>query len=183
MDPDLIAKFAGDIDPKKLTFDQAIVLFEKVYMASRNLAARTRVEYRNDLDQLADFLAALRIKTPARVSLTHLQAFQALLDEKGNAGVTRRRKTSSIKAFFSFLDQANLLKTNPAARLTIPYREYKEPRYLTSKEYQALLRACSHQSRERGVDPVTWTPLCLQKGVHNAENTPAVSGRVPGENG
>ena len=34
-----------------------------------------------------------------------------------------------------------------------------------------------------GVDPVAWTPLCLQKGVHNAENTPAVSGRVPGENG
>ncbi len=34
-----------------------------------------------------------------------------------------------------------------------------------------------------GVDPVTWTPLCLVKGVHNAENTSSISRRVSKENG
>jgi len=33
-----------------------------------------------------------------------------------------------------------------------------------------------------GVDPISWTPLCYMKGVHNAKNTSSISGRISKEN-
>ncbi len=57
----------------------------------------------------------------------------------------------------------------------------------------AFIDACKQEAERQGnanrithingVDPVTWTPLCLVKGVHNAENTSSISRRVSKENG
>jgi site-specific recombinase XerD len=93
-DRNAIADLVGDTQGEKLSFEKAIALFESVYMASRNLTERTRVEYKNDLVQLADFLATLGITKLDQASLAHLQAFLADLDAKGLTGVTRRRKTA-----------------------------------------------------------------------------------------
>lgn len=155
---------AGSIDTRRLSWRQALTSFETFYMASRNLAARTRVEYRADLRQLADFLTQRGINNPAEVALAHLQAFLAWLDSKGYAGVTRRRKTASIKAFFGFLTNAGVCAHNPARRLIPPERAYSEPRYLTTQEYRALLAACAHHPRDAAI-----IELLLQTGIRLAE--------------
>jgi site-specific recombinase XerD len=147
-----------------LTFEQALELFETLYMASRNLAARTRVEYATDLCQLIDFLTKRGTTKPAAVGLSDLQAYMADLDVKGYSGITRRRKTASIKAFFGFLNNIGLVAGNPAQRLVPPEREYKEPRFLTTQEYQALLRACSHNTRDAAI-----IELILQTGIRLSE--------------
>ena len=46
-----------------------------------------------------------------------------------------------IKAFFSWAVQEGLLPTDPVAKLKPPKVGRKEPRYLTRKEYAALLKA------------------------------------------
>jgi site-specific recombinase XerD len=118
-----------------ISFEKAIALFETIYMASRNLAERTRVEYRTDVAQLGEFLNRKGITRPTAVGLPHLQAFLAELDAKGLSGVTRRRKTASIKALFGFLTASGLISRNSARELIPPEREYKEPRFLTAQEY------------------------------------------------
>ena len=133
-------------------------------MASRNLAARTRKEYGNDLRQLIEFLTKRGISKPAAVDLSALQSFLADLDRRGYTGVTRRRKTSSIKAFFGFLAQAELLNNDPCRQLIPPAREYKEPRFLTTQEYRELLRACSHETRDAAI-----IELILQTGIRLSE--------------
>jgi site-specific recombinase XerD len=64
------------------------------------------------------------------------------------SGVTRRRKTASLRAFYGFLATSGFIPHNPTSQLIPPEREYKEPRFLTTQEYQALLRACSHNVRD-----------------------------------
>ena len=163
-DGDAIADLVGDTQGERLSFEKAIALFELIYMASRNLTERTRVEYKNDLTQLADFLSTLGITRLDQASLAHLQRFLADLDARGLTGVTRRRKTASIKAFFNFLSTSGFIRQNLAHQLIPPEREYKEPRFLTTQEYRALLRMCAHQTRDS-----TIIELILQTGIRLSE--------------
>jgi site-specific recombinase XerD len=48
--------------------------------------------------------------------------------------------------------------------LVPPAREHKEPRVLTTREYQALLRACSHDIRDAAI-----IELLLQTGIRLSE--------------
>jgi integrase len=50
-----------------------------------------------------------------------------------------------------------------AERLVPPAREHKEPRVLTTTEYEALLRACSHDIRDAGI-----MELLLQIGIRDS---------------
>jgi len=86
------------------------------------------------------------------------------VDRRAYGGTTRRRNTSSIKSFFGFLKQYGYITNNVAERLTPPAREYKEPRVLTTRKYQALLRACSHDIRDAAI-----IELLLQTGIRLAE--------------
>ena len=96
--------------------------------------------------------------------MSHLQGFLAHLDERGLSGVTRRRKVSSMKALFGFLVDAEWVPHNPTRQLVPPEREYKEPRFLTSQEYRALLRACAHETRDAAI-----IELILQTGIRLSE--------------
>ncbi|GAB4422330.1 MAG: tyrosine recombinase XerC [Anaerolineae bacterium] len=149
---------------EKVSLERALALFETVYMPSRNLSGRTRAEYKTDLTQLVAFLQARGISTIEETGLSHLQAFLAHLDARGLTGVTRRRKTASIKALFGFLTAAGLMGHNPARGLIPPEREYKEPRFLSTQEYRALLRACAHETRDAAI-----IELILQTGMRLSE--------------
>jgi site-specific recombinase XerD len=151
---------AGGIE----TLDQAVALFEGVGMPARNLAARTRTEYANDLRDLGSFLADRGIARVADVSLPHLEAYMAELDHRGHKPATRNRKTHTIKTFFSFLERQGLIPNNPALKLIPPRNLKREPRFLTEEEYTRLLRACSHNVRDAAIIEVY-----LQTGMRLSE--------------
>ena len=159
-----VADLVGEMRMDELTFEKALGLFETVYMASRNLTERTRAEYKRDVQQLVNFLGERGVTQPQKVSLAHLQAFLADLDTQGLAGVSRRRKVSSVKAFFGFLTTSDLVPSNPTLQLVPPEREHKEPRFLTTQEYRALLRACAHETRDAAI-----IELILQTGMRLSE--------------
>src|SRR5687767_14043337 len=111
---------AGELlGEQELTLERALELFETVCMASRNLAARTRVEYEADVEQLVRFLKWQGVEKPEQVGLNHLQAFLADLDARGLSGITLRRKVASVRALFSFLVASDLIR-NPPTRELIP---------------------------------------------------------------
>lgn len=159
-----IAELIEGVDPQELTLAGALRLFENVYMASRNLGAKTRREYRTDVAQLISFLAKGGTTKPEKVGLADLQGFLAELDAKGLTGITRRRKTSSIKSFFGFLHSNGLVSNDPSKQLIPPEREHKEPRFLTTQEYRALLRACAYHTRDAAI-----IELILQTGIRLSE--------------
>ncbi len=149
-------------DPPRLA--TALKAFETVEMPARNLAARTRVEYNNDLGDLLAFLESRAVRTTDQVELSHLKAYSAVLEQRGLAPSSRRRKTYAIKTFFRFLDEYGLINNNVALRFIPPKVPKKEPRFLSESEYQALLRACSHHPRDAAI-----MELLLQTGIRLSE--------------
>lgn len=85
------------------------------------------------------------------VTLTDIYSFMdyAINDRKNNAR-TRSRKTSSIKAFFSYLTNKKcLLAINPAEELEVPKTKKSLPKYLTLEQSIELLNSVDGRHKER----------------------------------
>lgn len=147
-----------------ITLQKAIREYERIYLASRNLSSRTRVEYLNDIIDLLKFLEATGINEVKELRLTQLEHYLASLDQRGIAGSTRKRKVVSIRSFLWYLYQENYLTTNLSKRLIPPYAEAKTPRYLTKIEVQRLLAVSSREIRD-----YVLIRLILQTGIKLSE--------------
>ncbi|MGD8457514.1 MAG: tyrosine-type recombinase/integrase [Anaerolineales bacterium] len=152
------------VSGKSLSLKDALILYKQDYLPSRNYAQRTRVEYINDLNQLARFFAKSKIFNLNQVSRKNLERFLAYLDQKGYAGQTRRRKTASIHSLFSFLYHDGYSSINISFGLIPPRAESKEPRVLSEEEYKVLLRTCSYSARDTAI-----IELFLQTGIRLSE--------------
>lgn len=146
------------------TLRQGLVLFETVEMPARNLAAKTRKEYRNDLEDLIEFLEERDISRLEQVSLGHLKHYQAEMDRRGYSTSTRKRKTYAIKTFFRFLRKHGVISKNVAVELVPPRPRKNEPRYLSKGEYQRLLQVCRQSPRDAAI-----VELFLQTGMKLSE--------------
>jgi len=148
------------------TLRQALDEYKDVFMASRNFAERTRIEYFNDLEDLIRFLEQFGLKKVGDIELPKLERYLAELDHRGLAGTTRKRKVVSIRSFLEYLYQDQYMCTNLAKRLIPPFAEIKSPRYLTKSEYECLLDAASHDPRDYAL-----IQLLLQTGIKLSELT------------
>lgn len=146
------------------TLKQGLAYFETVGMPAHNLAVRTREEYSEDLTDLIEFLNKRGITQLTETRLRDLENYQAEMDRRGYRASTRERKTYAIKSFFKFLHRHGLISTNVAGRLIPPPRKRDEPRFLSEEEYQQLLRACSHNPRDKAI-----IELLLQTGINLSE--------------
>jgi integrase/recombinase XerC len=143
---------------------EALDRFISVGMPARNLSDNTRLAYQHDLAELLTFLAGRQVLRLDQVTLPHLEAFQAELEQRGHKGSTRKRKTAAIKSFFKWLHRQDFISANVADRLIPPTPEQVEPRFLSEAEYKALLRACSHRPRDAAI-----VELLLQTGMRLSE--------------
>ena len=84
------------------TLEQGLAFFETVGMPARNLAARTRQEYHNDLTDLITFLAHRKITELAQVGLQDLEQYQAEMDRRGYKPATRARSEAECEGPVGF---------------------------------------------------------------------------------
>lgn len=149
----------------QLTLDTALGRYESGFLRARNLAARTRREYLDDLKDLTRFLSeACGVHEARDVERRHLERYLSELDLRGMAGSARRRKVASIRSLFAFLEDAGLRTGDPARKLIPPEREHLQPRYLTEREYKQLLEAVRHEPRDAAI-----IELLLQTGMRLSE--------------
>ena len=149
---------------KQLSLQAGLVEFETVYMPARDLASRTRGEYKRDILGLVEFLEARGIGYWHEVGLPDLQSYLADLDRQKAKPSTRKRKTYSIKAFFSFLAQNGYVrKPHVASELIPPKVPKEERRFLSEDEYNALLAQIT-SPRDRAI-----VTMFLQVGLRLEE--------------
>ena len=149
-----------------ITFQHALQQYQGIFIPSRNFAERTRTEYLSDLTDLLRFLDQLKIQKIHQVTIVVLVQYLAELDRRGYAGSTRKRKFSSLRSFFRFLNNNAYLDEDLAQRLPPPHTENKEPRVLSEFEYKQLLRACAYETRDAAI-----IELLLQTGIRLSELT------------
>lgn len=151
----------GDIN-----LTQAVEEYKDIYLAYRNYATRTRVEYVNDIEDMVKYLDGVGVHTANDINLPHLIHYLAELEKRGFIGSTRKRKTISIRSFISFLNMEGYILSDTGKRLIPPYVDARKPRYLTTEELSRLLECSKNNKRDYAM-----ILLLLNTGIKLSEIT------------
>lgn len=125
----------------------------------------TLVAYKKDLEQFIDHLTEKGKTTLPQVERADIETFvQTLIETKGYTKKSASRKLNSIRTFFRYLKNANLVLQNPASDIAHPKYEQAPPRILSRLEYRGLRDVAKD-------DPRTYAmvELLLQTGMKIGE--------------
>lgn len=114
--------------------------FSHYLSVEKGLARNTLESYSRDLNKFFLFLKKKKVETAAYVDRALITGYLLSLKEEGRAPSTISRNVASIRSFFNFLVQEELLRDNPAQLVKAPRIEKKLPRVLTAKEVDRLLQ-------------------------------------------
>jgi len=108
--------------------------------SERGVSEHTLRAYRNDLAEFTDWLGEFANITDIRIiSKRNIRDFLGSLARYGYERSSISRKTSSLKSFFKFLLQEDIVKTNPILDIKYPKPKRKIPSFLSIEEMNELL--------------------------------------------
>lgn len=120
--------------------------YENYLKVDRELSENSRSAYLRDINEFMEFAKA---KTEEEITRTRIREFLSFLEQKCNEPITRRRKLTSLRMFFKFLEDEKYIKESPVRGLSSPKVETKEPSYLTEKETKRLIHAVEEAGNKR----------------------------------
>ena len=116
-----------------------ISAFIQYLTQDKGYSQNTVAAYRNDLTQMAAFIAAEEAKGLLKSYDELLKGYLLKLREKRYSAATTARKVASAKTFFKFMVDSGRVKENPAQNLPSPQVSRHSLSFLSSSEYQKLL--------------------------------------------
>lgn len=126
--------------------EQAIEQFITYLHNIKNTSTNTELSYRRDLKKVITFLQAKGLTELVDIKGTDLQEYIASMNEQHFAATTVSRNIASIKAFFHFLCQEEIIEKDISNDLKAPKIEKKMPEILTTEEVVKLLEQPSGDS-------------------------------------
>lgn len=115
--------------------------FFKELELKSNSSKHTLRAYKTDLKQFLLFMETENCLRFKDVNHIFLRKFLAFLRTKGCSKRTIARKLASIRSFYKFLCQREIVEHNPAKAVRTPRHENKLPCFLNIKEIESLLNA------------------------------------------
>ena len=120
--------------------DAACLAKYEAYLTNeKNASANTLSSYLRDVRQLGAYLESHSSCTYDKATEKDLSAYIASLKSAGKSVATVSRAIASIKSFYSFLLENELISENPSLVLVPDKTAQKLPQILTSKEVELLL--------------------------------------------
>ena len=113
----------------------------------------------------------IALDTIRKIRLNDIHAFLAYLTNTNQAkAATRSRKVSSLRVFFKYLSQKELIDINPALNLETPKLDKRLPNYLTLDDSKKLLKVASSEDTTRNPErDFAITILFLNCGMRLSE--------------
>lgn len=99
----------------------------------------TEMSYRRDLEKLQNYMLQKGIQDIADVTAEELGSYIQCLEDGQFAAATVSRNIASLKAFYHFLMQEGIVKTDVSENLKAPKIEKKIPEIMTPEEVVRLL--------------------------------------------
>lgn len=112
----------------------------------KNTSSNTEISYKRDLKKLIDYLNNNNINDVIHVTKENLNEYITYLKQLGRAATTISRSIASMKAFFGYLYDTNVISTNPTFGLKAPKIVKKVPEVLSVNEVDALLKQPSRNT-------------------------------------
>ena len=126
--------------------EQAIEQFITYLHNVKKTSANTELSYRRDLKKVFIFLRSKGLTDLVNVKEEDLEEYVDSMKEQHFATATVSRNIASMKAFFHFLSQEELIEKDISERLKAPKIEKKMPEILTTEEVVRLLEQPSGDS-------------------------------------
>ncbi|MDO9574134.1 MAG: site-specific tyrosine recombinase XerD [Candidatus Contubernalis sp.] len=105
----------------------------------KGLAKNTLESYGRDLKSFFSFLNSNNCSNPVNVCRNDIVSFLLHLQKKGRAVSTISRNLASIRSFYHFLIEEQVVKQDPSSNLESPRQEKKLPEILSISEVDLLL--------------------------------------------
>lgn len=105
----------------------------------KGLASNTLEAYKRDIMQFKDYIVKNNINDSTAVNKTVIITYLMSLQKEGKATSTISRSLASIRCFYQYLLNNNLIDEDPTLNLRSPKSERKLPHILTKEEVDLLL--------------------------------------------
>src|SRR6266700_1985631 len=148
-----------------LSLDQALTQF-LTSLRARNTSVLTQQAYQTDIRQFIIWLQETSVLATHVGTVTKADIIEYLsyLSDLGRSGITRARKLASLREYFKYLYEHDLIPSSPAVSVAIPKKERKQQAYLRPDEYARLLSAAGSNPRDFAI-----LQLFLQTGIRVSE--------------
>src|SRR3954471_23929142 len=149
----------------QMTTTEALSLFEKALLGS-NYSPLTIRAYTDDVKQFVSFLQTRKVDwdIPTRLARIDIVEYINYLAAQKTTGVTRFRKLASLRKFFHFLQENEIIYGCPTDTIKSPLKEEKDPQVLQKNEYKALLFEARENTRDFAI-----LQTFLQTGIRVGE--------------
>jgi integrase/recombinase XerD len=149
--------------------EQDIAAFLEYLAGTKGSSQNTVAAYRNDLTQLAHFMASERAKGILSSQEELLMGYLVNIKGRGYSPATAARKIASARSFFKYLVATGKLKENPLRNLMSPQVNKKPPRVLTQVEYARLVAVPRSLSTPEARRDVVMLELLYATGLRASE--------------
>jgi len=132
--------------------DELIERYINYLQYERNASPHTIRNYRSDLLQFRDYLAAGSSQpvTLKSIDALRIRGFLSFLFEKPEKKTSIARKLAAVRAFFKFLAREQILTENPAATVSTPKLERTLPRIMSEEEMNTFLDRVGEAAKAGG---------------------------------
>jgi integrase/recombinase XerD len=135
----------------------------------KGYSQNTVAAYRNDLTQMAAFIAVEQARGIITSYGELLKSYLLKLREKRYSVTTTARKVASAKSFFKFMVDSGKLKENPTQNLPSPQVRRHALKFLSPSEYQKLLAEPAKLSSPEAKRDVVMLELLYATGLRISE--------------
>lgn len=133
-----------------MRLSEAIEYYLGILEHERNLSQRTLSAYRTDLTCFSQWTSGGEV---AGITTQEVRMYIEEISSNGLKNSTVKRKIASIKAFFNFMEEEEIIELTPTRRIRMRYRAGRRlPKVLSNSEIKKLLRApllLEHQLQEK----------------------------------
>ncbi len=119
--------------------EQRIDAFISYMHNIKKTSTNTELSYKRDLNKLNHYLRGKGILDVNKVSASELQGFVTYMEKENFAAATVSRTIASMKAFWQYLVNENVVKEDVTAGLKAPKIEKRVPEILSEKDITKLL--------------------------------------------
>lgn len=135
----------------------------------KNYSKHTRTSYKNDLSYYFDFLDQEIQTTFKKVKVDELRFFIVFLKKNKLSNSTINRKIATLKSFYKFLHQIEILKNNPAKTLKSLKIPKRLPDFYTNKEIESIFNSFEFKNDFKGTRDKLILLILFSTGVRQSE--------------
>ena len=134
-------------------------------LTKKNLSKNTFMSYKNDLIQFQKFLNLKEIENIDEDKIKSYVNFLA----KNYSTTSHCRKLSSLKNFFSFLDEKNLIKQNFFDSTEFPKFKRTIPKILSEQQIMSIINLSHKDTTEKGLRLSLMLEILYATGIRISE--------------